>query len=196
MASVGSSLGIAKSRHGAYTGCRGEFSLQDPVADLDEWQCNDCGTVVKVTGMERLMANEPQKQYLRTTVTEPNRVNVRSGCTCDIGDHDLLVHEGDCPRRCTFWQRDHHSEQVAQCERPVGHDGGHRLNLYQGSPSRRRERGAAWPMSEPSCSEPAKLRPLLCPYYYLDPDNRCMLQAGHREHHMLTSGVTNAENAP
>lgn len=119
-----------------------------------------------------------------------------SDCTCGVGATDLITHEGDCPRRCAFWRRDHYSEQVAQCGHPVGHDGKHWLNLYRGSPSARREYGRVWPVPVPDCTEPEPLERHSCQYYYLDPSDHCTLTAGHRGHHVLVSGVSNAERYP
>lgn len=114
-------------------------------------------------------------------------VQQREGCTCGVGDSPI-VHDGDCPRRCTFWLRDHHSDGIAQCDRIVGHEDGHRPNLYRGSPSVRRARGLcadAWPIAEPVCAEPAVETTRSCPYYYLKPENVCLLKCGHRELHRV-----------
>jgi hypothetical protein len=108
-------------------------------------------------------------------------------CTCDtigIG----IVHDGDCPCRCTYHIRDSRSEAIAQCEHLPGHDGTHLPNLYRGSPSRRRERGLgdrAWPIPEPVCDEPAAELSTACPYYYLEPERSCTLRLCHREQHVL-----------
>lgn len=110
-------------------------------------------------------------------------------CTCGVGDSPL-VHEGDCPRRCTFWFRDYHSDCIAQCDRIAKHGGDHRPNLYRGSPSARAERGLgdlAWPIAIPECDEPASETDEPCPYFYLEPDCSCLLKRGHREVHVASS---------
>lgn len=114
-------------------------------------------------------------------------------CRCAWPYNRHVVHDGDCPLRCTWWRRSSVSEAVAQCDRWHDHDGDHLPNLYRGSPSARAERGLRWPIPDPQCDEPATLGPWRCGYYYLDPDNHCTLQMGHREHHKLVSGVSNAE---
>lgn len=75
-------------------------------------------------------------------------------CTCFASGRDQLVHDGDCPRRCTFWHRDYRSNAVAQCDKLVGHAGPHLPNLYRGSPSARRERGQTEFVAEPVCDIP------------------------------------------
>lgn len=115
-------------------------------------------------------------------------------CKCAWPYSQHVVHDGDCPLRCTWWRRCSDNEHVAQCEGWRGHAGAHLANLYRGSPSARAERGLSWPIPDPVCDEPPTLGPWRCGYYYLDPDNHCTLLSGHREHHKLVSGVTNAEN--
>lgn len=50
---------VARQRHGAYTGCRGEFTLEPSIADYDHWRCNDCGTVIPVSSRELAAAQTP-----------------------------------------------------------------------------------------------------------------------------------------
>lgn len=53
MSEIPRTLELARKRHGAYTGCRGKFMLEGShTSDVDNWRCDDCGTIISITGLD------------------------------------------------------------------------------------------------------------------------------------------------